>query len=38
MNVSEELGEMNGEVQKVYSEIIDNDGKITKFFKKIPLI
>ncbi len=38
MNVSEELWQMNTNVQWVYSEIIDNDGKITKFFKKIPLI
>ena len=38
MNVSEELKEMNGEVQGVYKEIIDNDMAITKFFKKIPLI
>jgi len=38
MNVSEELWQMNNEVQWVYSDIIDNDGKITKFFKKIPLI
>jgi len=38
MNVSKELGEMNGEVQKVYSDIIDNDMAITKFFKKIPVI
>jgi hypothetical protein len=29
---------MNTEVQGVYGQIIDNDGKITKFFKKIPLI
>ncbi len=38
MNVSEELKQMNGEVQGVYQEIIDNDMAITKFFKKIPLI
>jgi len=38
MNVSEELKQMNGEVQGVYSEIIDNDMAITKFFKKIPII
>ncbi len=38
MNVSEELWKMNSEVQGVYWQIIDNDGKITKFFKKIPLI
>jgi len=38
MNVSEELKEMNNEVQGVYGQIIDNDMAITKFFKKVPLI
>ncbi len=38
MKVSEELKEMNGEVQEVYSEIIDNDGSVMKFFKAIPLL
>ena len=38
MNVSGELKEMNTEVQGVYSEIIDNDMALTKFFKKMPLI
>jgi len=38
MNVSEELGEMNNSVQWVYSEIIDNDMALTKFFKKIPVL
>ncbi len=38
MNVSEELKEMNWNVQGVYSQIIDNDMAITKFFKKVPLI
>ncbi len=38
MKVSEELKSMNGEVQEVYSEIIDDDGKVMSFFKSIPLI
>ena len=38
MNVSEELKQMNWEVQGVYSEIIDNDMALTKFFKKVPLL
>jgi len=38
MNVSEELKEMNGEVQGVYSQIIDNDMALTKFFKKVPIL
>jgi len=38
MKVSDELKQMNGEVQEVYSEIIDNDGNIMKFFKSIPLL
>ena len=38
MKVSEELKNMNGEVQEVYSDIIDNDGNIMKFFKSIPLL
>jgi len=38
MNVSEELKEMNGSVQGVYSDIIDNDMALTKFFKKVPIL
>lgn len=38
MKVSEELKDMNGGVQAVYSEIIDNDGGVMKFFKSIPLL
>ena len=38
MNVSEELGEMNESVQWVYSDIIDNDHALTKFFKQIPVL
>ncbi len=38
MNVSEELGEMNDSVQSVYSDIIDNDHALTKFFKQIPIL
>ena len=38
MNVSEELGEMNDSVQSVYSDIIDNDMALVKFFKKIPIL
>jgi len=38
MKVSDELKAMNGEVQEVYSDIIDNDGNVMKFFKSIPLL
>jgi len=38
MKVSDELKVMNGEVQEVYSDIIDNDGNVMKFFKSIPLL
>lgn len=38
MNVSDELSKMNGEVQVVYKEIIDNDGTVMKIAKSIPLI
>lgn len=38
MNVSEELWQMNTSVQWVYSEIIDNDAALTKFFKKVPIL
>lgn len=36
MNVSDELEKMNGEVQGVYQEIIDNDGTLMKILKSIP--
>jgi len=38
MNVSDELQKMNGEVQDVYREIIDNDGTFMKIMKSIPII
>lgn len=38
MDVSNELAAMNGQVQGVYKEIIDNDGVIMKTMKAIPLI
>ncbi len=38
MNVSNTLAEMNGEVQEVYSEIIDNDGTMMRIAKTLPLI
>lgn len=38
MNVSKELKEMNGEVQEVYSEIIQDDWSVMKFFKSIPVL
>ncbi|MBS8122279.1 hypothetical protein [Candidatus Vampirococcus lugosii] len=36
MSVSDELEKMNGEVQGVYRDIIDNDGSFMKFMKSIP--
>ena len=38
MNVSDELTKMNGSVQSVYKEIIDNDGMLMKVAKSIPLL
>lgn len=38
MDVSNELAEINKQVQSVYKEIIDNDWDITKFLKSLPLI
>lgn len=38
MNVSDTLTQMNGEVQGVYKEIIDNDGTVMKIAKSLPLI
>lgn len=36
MDVSEELGSMNKKMQGVYSDIVDNDGMVMKFFKQLP--
>ncbi|PZM86581.1 hypothetical protein DLH72_00735 [Candidatus Gracilibacteria bacterium] len=38
MDVSDELAKMNGQVQSVYKDIIDNDGALMKTLKSIPLI
>jgi hypothetical protein len=38
MNVSKELEQMNGDVQEVYKDIIDNDGTFMKIMKSIPVI
>jgi len=38
MNVSWELKKVNDDVQNVYKEIIDDDGVVMRFLKKIPLI
>ena len=38
MDVSNELAQMNGQVQSVYKEIIDNDWVLMKTMKAIPLI
>jgi hypothetical protein len=38
MQVSEELSKMNGSVQEVYKEIINNDGTMMKVAKAVPLI
>jgi hypothetical protein len=38
MNVSSELEKMNGDVQEVYKDIIDNDGTLMKIMKSIPLV
>lgn len=38
MNVSDTLTKMNGEVQVVYKDIIDNDGVVMKIAKSLPLI
>lgn len=38
MQVSEELSKMNGEVQSVYKDIINNDGTIMKIAKSVPLL
>ncbi len=38
MDVSNELAEINNQVQAVYKEIINDDWPIMKFFKSIPVI
>ena len=38
LNVSSTLEKMNKEMNLVYAEIIDNDGAVMRFFKKIPVI
>jgi len=38
MNISWELEKVNSDVQNVYKEIIDDDGVVMRFLKKIPLI
>lgn len=38
MQVSTTLSTLNGQVQEVYQEIIDNDGAVMKIAKKMPLI
>jgi len=38
MNVSTELKKMNGEVQEVYKDIIDDDGTFMKIMKSIPIV
>lgn len=38
MNVSDELQKMNGEVQIVYNDIINNDGSVMKVLKNIPFV
>ena len=38
MNVSDELSKMNGEVQEVYKEIINNDGMLMRAAKAVPLL
>jgi hypothetical protein len=38
LNVSDELNKMNKDMSLVYKDIIDNDGKVMKFFKKLPVI
>jgi len=38
MKVSDELADMNTNVQEVYSDIIDDDGAIMRFLKALPII
>ncbi len=38
MKVSSTLAEINGQVQEVYSDIIDNDGAVMKMAKSVPIL
>lgn len=38
MNVSDELSQMNKDVQSVYKDIIDNDGMVMKIAKSLPIV
>jgi hypothetical protein len=38
MKVSDELADMNRDVQSVYDDIIDNDGVVMKLAKSIPIV
>ena len=38
MDVSDELNVMNSKMQSIYADIIDNDGAIMKFFKRLPVV
>ncbi|MCD5374969.1 hypothetical protein LR010_00785 [Candidatus Gracilibacteria bacterium] len=38
MKVSDELADMNRDVQSVYDDIIDNDGVVMKVAKSIPIV
>lgn len=38
LDVSNELNTMNKKMQGIYADIIDNDGSVMKFFKKLPII
>ena len=38
MSVSTTLSQINGEVQEVYGEIINNDGTMMKLAKSVPLL
>jgi hypothetical protein len=38
MDVSDELNTMNSKMQNIYADIIDNDGPVMKFFKKLPVV
>ena len=38
MQVSSTLSEINGQVQEVYKEIINNDGTVMRIAKSIPIL
>jgi hypothetical protein len=38
MKVSDELADMNRDVQSVYNDIIDNDGMVMKIAKSLPIV